>query len=270
MGRKKAFTLIELLVVVAIIALLIAILLPSLGRARETSRKSVCAANLHAQGLGFALYASENGDRLPTYPPANSPDQWALIDVDSRITDTMMSAASAASIGQMKEGSARRLFYCPSNTVVNGNDNYWKGFGANDKRIIGYNLMIDRGSNATLGFFRGLINNAKTGNNVKRTAPPFQPATRFAATPFPSQSELMFDTIFTAGTTAPGNTMYVSGVSGGGGPLATSHMRGSIAAGMNTLCFDGHVEWRDYSTNPDANLIMKNANNLTTYIVNPK
>jgi prepilin-type N-terminal cleavage/methylation domain-containing protein len=48
MKRFRGFTLIELLVVVAIISVLIAILLPSLGRVKETARRTVCASNLRS------------------------------------------------------------------------------------------------------------------------------------------------------------------------------------------------------------------------------
>src|ERR1051325_6920158 len=62
--RSKAFTLIELLVVVAIIALLISILLPSLSRARELSKRATCAANLH--GIAHAMYIyAQDGDKFP-------------------------------------------------------------------------------------------------------------------------------------------------------------------------------------------------------------
>ena len=62
---KKGFALIELLVVIAIIALLLAILLPSLNKAKETAREIVCRSNLKQWGLIWKIYASENDDKLP-------------------------------------------------------------------------------------------------------------------------------------------------------------------------------------------------------------
>jgi prepilin-type N-terminal cleavage/methylation domain-containing protein/prepilin-type processing-associated H-X9-DG protein len=62
--HRRAFTLIELLVVVAIIALLIAILLPALGKAKEQSRRSVCLANLKAVNSGWHIYGAEYNDAI--------------------------------------------------------------------------------------------------------------------------------------------------------------------------------------------------------------
>ena len=69
-STPKGFTLIELLVVVAIISLLVSILLPSLGRAKELARRSICASNLHSIMNSLGIYAAEEGDnRLPSPGP---------------------------------------------------------------------------------------------------------------------------------------------------------------------------------------------------------
>ena len=64
----KAFTLIELLVVISIIALLIAILLPALGRAKELANRSVCAANIRSIAQSMIIYAQANRTRFPCTP----------------------------------------------------------------------------------------------------------------------------------------------------------------------------------------------------------
>ena len=63
--NRDGFTLIELLVVVAIIAVLISILLPSLGKAREQARAVKCAANMRQWGIGVSLYAASYDGVLP-------------------------------------------------------------------------------------------------------------------------------------------------------------------------------------------------------------
>ena len=62
MRNRRAFTLIELLVVISIIALLIAILMPALNRAREQAKLTVCKTNLRQYGIAMVMFLSENDD----------------------------------------------------------------------------------------------------------------------------------------------------------------------------------------------------------------
>jgi len=67
--HKRAFTLIELLVVISIIALLIAILLPALGAARESARKMQNSVNLRSTHQAIVIFGSENNDYYPGVMP---------------------------------------------------------------------------------------------------------------------------------------------------------------------------------------------------------
>jgi len=76
-SSRWGFTLIELLVVIAIIALLVAILLPSLNKARELAKAVRCASNVRGIGMGWQLYLSDNNEAFPQLYVESSPGSFA-------------------------------------------------------------------------------------------------------------------------------------------------------------------------------------------------
>ncbi len=111
--KRNGFTLIELLVVIAIIALLMSILMPALGQAREQAQRVVCLTNLDGIGTAFTMYANDHREFIPPMDwrrsqGAQTDDTWATILQKEGYISAPMSDSSGDLPGQSS------LFKCPS------------------------------------------------------------------------------------------------------------------------------------------------------------
>jgi prepilin-type N-terminal cleavage/methylation domain-containing protein/prepilin-type processing-associated H-X9-DG protein len=111
---QRAFTLIELLVVVAIIAMLIAILLPSLKQARETTKAVVCASNQRQLSVGYTMYLGSNLQLLPS-SHTGAPHAWARATGNAAEVTTGVLYPFIAGDAKVS-GTALGVYRCPSDT----------------------------------------------------------------------------------------------------------------------------------------------------------
>ena len=126
MKRRQHFTLIELLVVVAIIAILAAILLPALSRARDTARKSVCTSNVKQCMLAYRMYVDDHAG-WGAAPFHNVDKTWGRKLWPDDATDfELLWSKVLFYMGYQKN---RPAFTCPGLPAAYTHSNWWETYG---------------------------------------------------------------------------------------------------------------------------------------------
>jgi prepilin-type N-terminal cleavage/methylation domain-containing protein len=253
--RRGGFTLVEVLVVIAIIAVLVAMLMPALSAAREQGRKIQCASNQRQLALGTAQYTIDFKQYTPDPIAGGSYKTLNSFYVNENNTDDFGRMYTCAFMRRylfLNYSAHWRLWWCPgviAATVEERPEKYTESYTtgsetiSNNSAMVGYSYFggpgPPNGTNTTrIG--RGTANPDGDGDNTNDPTP----VVRLERYKNVSERILYVDNVGGSGLLYSPNTTFLQVGKNGHRSTPSSN----VPQGANHVFADGHGEWRQWRT----------------------